>query len=155
MQDITSIIQRRAKGAFSGASIAAIVGIYSYYKNSSLQIAIIVLAFVTFLSCLAILNKLNERQPRAWYRTFNKLFYLYLSRLVIIMSFFDFILNFKRFLNPLEGLGQNTTSKADDLIEMGSDVIVGGIAAKQLRPAKIVEEYYSTLDLRNKTSLHL
>ena len=146
MESIAPIIRQRQRGALTGVSIVMLVTVFALIKDTQQSVAILGTGavLIVFLIGLFMVNGLNYPTPKPYYRTVNKVFYLNLSRLLIVLSIFDMIVNIKRLLNPLEGFAHED-SKAADALQAGTSGGFAYLLFRRLQPAKTVEQYFATI----------
>ncbi|HET7673299.1 MAG TPA: hypothetical protein VFK11_02180 [Candidatus Saccharimonadales bacterium] len=145
-EQIKIILKRRQKGALWGASlVVAVITYFALKTNVDLRVILAsVILLVIPLLAIYVVNSLNYPVPSAGYRKFNKIFYIYASKIVMIGSIIEAVVSIKRFLNPLENFkAPSNPSKVKYL----ADAAVGGGTAyvmnRQAKQGEIVEQYYA------------
>jgi hypothetical protein len=160
MDDVSEIIKRRKKGAVSLLWIFIIMIVFIAWQSDSsgslnlLNLLLVSMPIVIFLSWLYAVNTINYPTPRRSYRTFNKVIYIYAAKLTVITSILGAIWNIKRLLNPWESW-THPDSKLDDLIEAGADAVLANAAAKQIKPAERVEQYFFNKEQAEKVAAQI
>ncbi len=150
-QEIQKILKNRIRGSLIGIGIVMLIGAIVFGKlDNKLTLSIIVISIVSLFIFVLMVNNYNYPNPNKYYRTFNKIFYIWLSRLLIIGSIINILSGIKNY-NPL-----NSTSPSlnDTLAGIGADVGAIAIARKQLSTGKFVELYFKQKELDvNKVNL--
>ena len=147
MDEVSTIIQKRAKGAFSGLCIVVLVIIVTAYTDKTISLALIaVFGFVFFLAIAALytVNVMNYPTPKAYYRGFNRWFYGRGAKFSMVSNAYGSASAAKRFANPLEAMS-HPDSKAADLLETIVDAAQTNQMAKQVSSAEIVDQYFQQL----------
>lgn len=113
--------------------------------ENKLAFIIVVAVLVTILTTLSLLNATNYPTQKAWYRTFNKVVYLWGGRLLIAGLILDTFRTVEDY-NPLES---TSPSLGETATRVGVNIAGAAVTTRNIRSAKQVEAYYKT---RQQTS---
>jgi hypothetical protein len=163
MDDISAIIRLRKRAAvfIMVMTVVLLVVCVSAVVNSSRSqggwfvVLVIFVIMVPLSAGLYAVNAANYPTPKPYYRTFNKVVYIWMAKLGIIVSIISFLLNIKRALNPFEGGmegGRQISSKAEDLIEAGSAAGGGIVSYHVLKSGRAVEQYFAEREARERVA---
>ena len=138
--EIASIIKSRIVGPLVGNGIVMVVGVYSMKDiDNKIVFALIMAAFVMFFTILSILNFNNYPTPKSYYRTFNKIVYIWLPRIALVGLVFDLYSNVRNY-NPLRA---GNPSLGETALNAGLDVGAMAVTKKQIGTAKFIDSYFN------------
>lgn len=147
--DVKLIINNRYRAAFVGLSIISILGVITFTKQAyrtNLNLLPIFGILDLLLISLIILNYHNRITIRPSYRTWNKIVYIYLAKLLIIGSIINSFSSLLKILNPMHGYKDPTALSRTNLgIGMAVSAGTGIAAARNLKPAKLIDRYFNQL----------
>lgn len=144
-EEVKKIISNRKNGAKVGLGLVVLVTIAIAAVDPDSAVGTILIGIVIFLLLLPIycINILNYPTPRPSYRTWNKLIYIYLAKLVIVFAIFRIVWNLKDLANPMRGFADpDALSVPEVLLDTTADAGLAVTAYAQLKPAEKVEEYF-------------
>lgn len=121
------IIRRRKRGSVTAMGIVCLVAFGMGLLDRTISIGILVISAAIIFSIFAltyIINSLNYPEPQPWYRSWNKIVYIYAAKLVIIGSIF------------------NIGSSAGRATDMAGDVGTIYVVGRNLKPADYIEAFY-------------
>lgn len=150
METVSSIIKRRKRGSFNGCVLVIIALVAAAATNTTGgNFMVLVISGIVLLGPLLAIYSVNVRnypEPKPYYRTFNKVVYLWGSKFGLVGSTIDFVVDIRQAANPFEKLteGAAASSKAADLIDAAVDAGVGYQMYRQIKPAEAVEQYFAT-----------
>lgn len=144
---VEKIIEKRKKWSIAAPLVVTALFCYMMFQGeikNVVPVLIFIAVFDAFFIWLYIVNRSNLPLPKPSYRKLNKIFYLYMMKVLFVLSIITFLLNLKRFLNPFENYKQpGNPSHSDYAVE----AVVGGlggayVAGRNIKAAEVVEEYY-------------
>lgn len=151
------ILTRKRRVKQGGVVFFVILFISAFSNNNPIQaVAIITILFTIFFAVFYAVEAANYPQPKPYYRQWNKIIYIYLSKIIIIISIFRIVTNIIGILNPLHGFGHpGAPSKPELLLDTTMSAVIGNVLHKNLKPAAFIEECYRQQDVYQKKVQYL
>lgn len=150
---IRKIILQRKRSALLGIIVIALVIAFIMYSDDRVNwwaLTLIGILGIGVSSILYIVNAANYPQPKPSYRRWNKVVYIYLAKLVLILSIIRILSNIKNILNPLHGYKDpSALSRTSLLVDTTLTASSGYLIYKRLKPAAYIEEYFKELGSKN------
>ncbi len=147
MEQITAIIGRRKRDALGSMILIVVIAAVSVVllvRSGKPYDFVIVFSSIAFMFSMLIyaINAAHYPIPHDSYRLFNKIFYLYGSRLVLIASILKLPRDLWRSYSPFTGFIPSSPDQVAGMIDLAADVAGGVISYKQLKPAATIEAYF-------------
>ena len=155
-QAALDVVRQRIR---AGKLMLVIIGLVSaifVFSNSERpfsDIAMIAAPLALVIGFIMMLNIVNSRQLRPWYRNVNRLIYIQFARLSAGLSILNGVSRGLRAVNPLHGMSPNAPSRsrlALDAFESGQSAY---IRLSTLSSAGVVEEYYRRVSQRAQSGV--
>lgn len=156
LSEIEAIISKRKRSGLAG--IVIVTGLLIWLvvaAETGTKVAFMIagLAVIAPLALLYIVNSMNATQLRPSYRVWNKVVYIYLAKIVMILSLIRAFSSVTKAANPLDGfMKSGGPGKGELLFDAAVSAGVSYNMYKSLPAARKVELYFGQqLALRAST----